>query len=159
MALGEARSKCQHLAGVPLTPESAQLLHQIFLARGALATTAIEGNTLSEKQALDIVQQKSDLPESQSYLRQEIQNIVAASNNILSAIESGTLAPLTVQDIKGYNKLILRGLTVGTHVIPGECVKTDVSVAGYHGAPWQECEELLQSLVSWLNSREFQEVY
>ena len=48
--LGEARSKCEHLAGVPLQPKTAQTLNQVFLAKGAHATTAIEGNTLSEDQ-------------------------------------------------------------------------------------------------------------
>src|SRR5690242_8729499 len=80
-ALGEAASKCQHLAGVPLKPEIARLLHQVYLAKGALATTAIEGNTLSEKEALDIVQNKSALPKSQEYLRTELLNIVEASND------------------------------------------------------------------------------
>lgn len=88
LALGEAQSKSQHLAGVPLRPEVAHLLHQIFMARGALATTAIEGNTLSEKEALDIVQNKSELPKSQAYLRTELKNIVDATNSILSEIEA-----------------------------------------------------------------------
>lgn len=157
LALGEARSKCQHLAGVPLKPEVADLLHQVFLAKGALATTAIEGNTLSEKEALDIVQKKSDLPHSQANLKKELQNIVDASNKILTEIERDGVVPITVEDIKAYNKAVLSGLIVSPHVVPGECVKTDVVVAGYHGAPWRECELLLQKLCDWLNSKEFVE--
>jgi len=146
------------LAGVPLKPDIAKLLHQIFLARGALATTAIEGNTLSEKQALDIVQmKKSDLPNSQRYLAQELQNILDASNGILKSIEEVGPVPISVADIKAYNKLVLRDLTVAEHVVPGECVKIDIAVAGYHGAPWNECERLLQRLVDWLNGPDFSE--
>src|SRR6266436_58210 len=48
LLLGEAASKCEHIAGVPLRPATAQSLHQLYLAKGALATTAIEGNTLTE---------------------------------------------------------------------------------------------------------------
>ena len=49
MMLGEAQSKCEHIARVPLRPQIAQELHQVYLVKGVLATTAIEGNTLSEE--------------------------------------------------------------------------------------------------------------
>ena len=52
VVLGECQSKCEEMAGVPLRPDTAEGLHQLFLARGALATTAIEGNTLSEEEVL-----------------------------------------------------------------------------------------------------------
>jgi len=155
IALGEARSKCQHLSGVPLKPLVAEKLHQVYLARGALATTAIEGNTLSEKEAIAIVQKKSNLPESQAYLEREITNILEASNTMLGKIEEHGTSPITPNDIKQYNKTVLNGLEVEPYVVPGECVKTDIKVAGYHGAPWQECEELLAKLCRWLNSDTF----
>ena len=47
MLMGEARSNCQHIAGVPLRPETAERLSQIYLAKGVHATTSIEGNTLT----------------------------------------------------------------------------------------------------------------
>ena len=42
MLLGEARSKCEHICCVPLLPETATKLNQLYLVRGAVATTAIE---------------------------------------------------------------------------------------------------------------------
>ena len=50
MLLGEAHSKCEHLAGAPLQPRIAAELSEVTLVKGALATTAIEGNTLTEEQ-------------------------------------------------------------------------------------------------------------
>ena len=50
--LGEAASKIEHISGVPLRPATALHLNQIFLARGVHATTAIEGNTLSEDEVM-----------------------------------------------------------------------------------------------------------
>lgn len=41
LQLGEIRSKCDHLSGVPLVPETAQRLHTVFLAKGVHATAAI----------------------------------------------------------------------------------------------------------------------
>lgn len=51
--LGESFSKCQHLAGTPLQPYVAMHMSEVFLRRGALASAAIEGNTLNEEQAED----------------------------------------------------------------------------------------------------------
>ncbi|MEZ0389969.1 MAG: Fic family protein, partial [Verrucomicrobium sp.] len=58
LALGEASSKCEHIAKVPLRPATAELLHRLFLAKGVAATTAIEGNTLSEEEVLKAVEGK-----------------------------------------------------------------------------------------------------
>lgn len=153
--LGEARSKCQHLAGVALKPSVAHSLHQIYLAKGALATAAIEGNTLTEKEALAIVQEKSQLPKSQAYLKRELENIVGATNLIMDQIEREGGTNISEADIKKYNKQILEGLKVESFVVPGEYVKMDVAVAGYHAAPWKEASVLIQKLCDWLNGPEF----
>jgi len=52
IVLGECHSKCEHLAGVALAPDVDKYLHRVYLAKGVAATTAIEGNTLSEQQVL-----------------------------------------------------------------------------------------------------------
>jgi len=78
--LGEAKAKCEQVAGVPLLPEIAERLHQLFLAKGALATTAIEGNTLSEEEALKLLKGELTLPPSKEYLGQEIENIIKTCN-------------------------------------------------------------------------------
>ena len=50
MNLGAAQSKCEHVANTMLPPEVAQELFVMYLAKGVRATTAIEGNTLTEEQ-------------------------------------------------------------------------------------------------------------
>ncbi|MCK6526325.1 hypothetical protein L6R50_01765 [Myxococcota bacterium] len=45
--LGEAAAICDGLGHLPLKPAVAREIHKIYLAKGVLATTAIEGNTLS----------------------------------------------------------------------------------------------------------------
>jgi hypothetical protein len=74
MLLGEARSKCEHIANVPLRPATAEQLHLLYLAKGALATTAIEGNTLSEDEVVRHLEGKLRLPPSKEYLTREIDN-------------------------------------------------------------------------------------
>src|ERR687883_1782465 len=48
--IGEARAKCRQLSTTPLPPPVAEETRRVYLAKGARATTAIEGNTLTEEQ-------------------------------------------------------------------------------------------------------------
>jgi Fic family protein len=151
MLLGEAQSKCHHLAGVPLLPSVAQELHKIYLARGVLATTAIEGNTLTEEEVLKRVEGALKLPPSKEYLGQEIDNIVEACNLISNQILSSNASNLSVDTLKKYNALVLRNLSLGDDVVPGEIREHSVGVGRYRGAPAEDCEYLLGKLCDWLN--------
>lgn len=68
MLLGEAQSRIDHLCGVPLRPMTAEMLHRVYLAKGAMATTAIEGNTLSEEDVLKHLDGRLEVPPSKEYL-------------------------------------------------------------------------------------------
>ena len=70
--LGEAKSKCQHISGVPLMPVVAKELYKVFLAKGALATVAIEGNTLTEEEVKKHIDGELKLPPSKEYLKNTI---------------------------------------------------------------------------------------
>ena len=153
--LGEVQAKCEQVAGVPLLPDVEEYLHQVFLAKGALATTAIEGNTLSEEDALGLVRGELELPPSKEYLGNEIRNIVRACNNIPEGILSGELAELTVDRIVELNALVLHDLPLREDVSPGIIREHDVGVGRYRGAPHQDCEHLLKKLCSWLNVESF----
>lgn len=153
IALGEAQSKCEHISGVPLRPETASKLHNVYLAKGVLATAAIEGNTLSEEEALGRIEGRLKLPPSQEYLGKEIDNIVASCNLIKNNILDGCSVHLTVDEIKNYNKLIFNDLPVGEDVVPGEIRRHSVGVGSYRAAPAEDCEYLLQMYVSWLNEK------
>jgi len=155
IALGEAYSKCQHLAGVPLKPEIASKLHQIYLAKGIHATTAIEGNTLNERQVLDRIQGKDVVPKSQQYLEKEVDNVLASANLVMDEVEDKGIVPITSDEIKKLNKSILTGLELEDRVIPGEYRKYQVGVLDYEGAPWEDCPYLIDQLSAWLNSDNF----
>ena len=86
---GEAVSKCEHLAGVALSPPVARELMKVYLAKGALATTAIKGNTLTEAEARKRVDGIKDLPPSKAYLGVEIDNIIKLTNTVLSECQAG----------------------------------------------------------------------
>lgn len=160
LLLGEAASKCEHVRWALLRPDAASELLRVYLVRGALATTAIEGNTLSEEQARKVADGELRLPPSQEYLGREIENILTAFNEIRDEVfehddERDTEVPLSVEKIKHYNRLILSDLTVEDGVEPGEIRSHSVVVGNYRGAPAAECEALLSQLCSWLNSDAF----
>lgn len=156
MLLGEAQSKCRHISGVPLRPGDAEMLHKMYLARGARATTAIEGNTLTEDDVSRILDDDLQLPPSRAYLKQEVENIISACNAIAQEISSplSREEELTVQDILAYNKTVLNRLPPKEGVVPGEIRTFPVVAGGYRGAPAQDCLYLLEKLCGWLNSSE-----
>jgi len=151
VALGEAQSKCEHISGVPLRPATARELHQIYLAKGVLATTAIEGNTLSEEEALKRVKGDLKLPPSKEYLGQELDNIIDACNEIADRLFNGCDVAITVDEIKEFNKAVLRKLPLGDDVTTGEVRAHSVGVGSYRAAPAQDCRYLMDRYVQWLN--------
>jgi Fic family protein len=155
MLLGEARSKIEHIAGSLLRPENAHELHQVFLAKGVLATTAIEGNTLSEEDARELIEGTLRLPPSQAYLAREMQNIIDAFNGIVGELVQGTAWPLSRGAIENYNGAILRELDLEEHVVAGEVRRGSVVVANYRGAPAEDCGYLLERLCEWLDGDAF----
>jgi Fic family protein len=157
LLLGEARSKCEHVAGVPLRPQTAKDFNQLYLAKGVAATTAIEGNTLSEAQVLQQIEGTLKLPPSKEYLAREIQNVVAECNRIWDDAFQNADGALTAVSIKSFNRSIQAGLPLGEGVVPGEFRHHSVGVEGarYRGAPHEECDLLIDRLCSWLNGENF----
>ncbi len=151
MLLGEAESKCNHIAGIPLEPETAKVLFNVYLAKGALATTAIEGNTLTETDAQKIVEGTLVVPPSKEYLKREIENIIDACNRIAADRDDAT-GDLGVSLICEFNANVLDGIPIEAHVVPGKIRTIDVGVSRYKAPAHGECAELLQGMCDWLNS-------
>jgi len=154
--LGECYSKCEHIAGVPLRPDVAEILHRVYLAKGIGGTTAIEGNTLSEAEVLKHVEGKLEVPPSKEYLKKEIDNILQEQNRMLDRVAHQKVLPITVDRLMELNKVVLRGLALDDDVVPGEIRTYSVGVMTYKGAPWNECQRLLDRLCDWLNGEDFE---
>ena len=161
--LGKAAEGIAYIGKVPLTPEAAGRLHRLYLAKGILATTAIEGNTLTEDEVLKYLNGELHLPPSREYLTQELDNIVDACNLIGDRIIETGVSPLTPEIIKEYNQLVLRDLPLEEGVIPGTVRDHSVIVGKYRGGPAEDCDYLLERFCDWLNSLEYpdgmEEVY
>lgn len=155
MMLGEAQSKCAHLAGVPLRPAVHQHLHRIYLAKGVRATTAIEGNTLSEEDVLRAVEGELEVPPSKEYLKREVENIIGACNRIGTELLADEAVPLTPERICALHAWVFEGLESEETGPAGLVRRHSVGVGRYRGAPAEDCGFLLEQLCAWLNSDQF----
>lgn len=150
--LGEAFSKCQHMAGTPLQPDAAKSLSRFYMIKGAVATTAIEGNTLSEEEAADLIDGRATLPPSQQYLEQEVRNVMDGLNRIMDQATAGEPFRLTTQWIKEQNEIVLYQLELDDHVVPGEYSKKQLIVGSvYRAAPPEDVDYLMDRLVQWID--------
>lgn len=156
MILGECQSKVQHLAKVPLRPSTQKELHALYLAKGVQATTAIEGNTLTEEQVREHLKGQLQLPPSQQYLKQEIENVRHACNKIVREVSTGNIPCISTNRITELNQMMLKSLDLNEDVQPGRLREHSVTVgAVYRGAPAEDLPFLMDELANWLESDNF----
>lgn len=153
MRLGEAFSKCQHLLGTPLMPKVAAELAAIYLAKGVAATTAIEGNSLTEDEVRDVLAGKKALPAALNYLAVEVKNVEKLLGDIHASARQGERFVLTPQWLMAANRQILADISVAEHVRPGVFTTDQLRVGGYKTAPPQDVPYLVDRLCEWINSR------
>ena len=150
--LGECASKCEQIADVPLKPDTKENLYLIYLSKGVQATTAIEGNTLTEEQIKDIIEKKSNIPESQKYQEYEVKNIIKVCNKIAVDVFSNVRSPITTERICEYNQIVLENTSYDDWIEPGVLRNRVVGVPGYKAPHHQYLSILMKKLCNWLNS-------
>lgn len=150
--LGQCSSIIYAIADIPLPPERyAELMH-ISLTKGAQATTAIEGNTLTEEEIAQIERGEADLPPSKAYQETEIRNILQAMNGVLGATtdNKGFEALLSPPQLRRFHQII--GQNLGDHfdAIPGEFRSDSRFVGTYRCPDFRDVPELVDRLCAWL---------
>ncbi len=131
-------------------------MERVYLAKGARASAAIEGNSLNEDQAVAAVEGKLEVPQSQEYLQQELENVIHALSDIEMEVHRDGTFEVTPERLRALNKQLLDGLEVEEHVVPGEFRTSGIVVGNvYRGAPAQNCDFLVETLCHWLNGDDF----
>jgi Fic family protein len=130
-------------------------LYKVTLIKGALATTAIEGNTLTEDQVRGILEGSWKAPPSRQYQEQEVRNILEALQDLHDRIVARENIDLTVDLICQFNNQVLKGTQLRPGVMPGKIRTDSVVVGNYRAAPSGDCAYLLDRLVDWLNGPTF----
>lgn len=154
--LGECLSKIEHIERVPLKPSVAAEMHLVYLVKGVQATTAIEGNTLTEEEVKLRIEKKLELPPSKEYLGTEIDNILKLCNEIKDfKIPTEKEHTIDCKEICRYNQIILEKVPLQEGVIPGEYRTYNVGVAKYRAPDSRKVPELMNKYCEWINSSYF----
>ena len=148
--LGECGAFVQALTDIPLQPEDRERLLGVSLRKGAQATTAIEGNTLSEED-IEKIQEGWSLPPSKEYLKTEVSNILDAFNTLLREIVTeDKIEIITSNLIKKFHYFIGKDLGEHFDAIPGQ-FRVDRRYVGSYLAPEHKyVEELVAKLCVWI---------
>ncbi len=148
LRIGKCVAWMETLAHTPLKPDAARELLKVYLAKGVHATTAIEGNTLSEEEVRQAVDGRLQVPESRAYLKREVENVIRVCNEIVE----NPPERLSVEIILDWNRRVLDGLELPEEVEPGVIRKHRVGVGRYQAPPPAVCGRMLARLVDWLNA-------
>lgn len=153
-SLGQCDAIVKAISYTPIMPEYNRRLLRVALIKGAQATAAIEGNTLTEEE-IEGIEEGQKLPPSKEYLSIEIKNILKALNSIRqNVIVRKQVLLITPDLIKRFHKMI--GKNLGNHfeAIPGEFRRRNVTVGPYRPPDFSDIERLVTSLCDWI-ARQF----
>ncbi|MCL2319833.1 MAG: Fic family protein [Treponema sp.] len=138
------------MINIPIRPDYRRELLSVSLNKGALATTAIEGNTLTEKD-LNQIQKGEDLEPSRKYQQQEVENILEAFNTILTElVREKNPAIITPELIRRFNEMVGRNIGDAFGGNPGQFRRRNVTVGAYRPPSFEKIEGLVQKFCTWL---------
>lgn len=152
--LGQCDAIIQGISNVPIKPEYKQELLNVSLRKGARATTAIEGNTLTEDEVARIDKGES-LPPSRRYLEREVKNILDAFNDILrDVVYNSTAALVTPELILNFHKAVGKELGEHFNAVPGRFrgLGEDVVVGRYRPPQGVFAKDLILEFCRWLQN-------
>ncbi|MFN2383030.1 MAG: Fic family protein [Gemmatimonadota bacterium] len=151
LILGEASSRIEHIIGTPLIKHVEEKLNRIYVARGLQGSAAIEGNTLTEEDVQRRLAGELELPPSQAYLGQEIDNLQRAYYLVAEGIQDADRRDLTEEQIKNFNRVILEGLALESDVTPGVYARRQHGVERYRAPSPEAIRQLMPRFVEWLH--------
>jgi len=148
--LGECYAYIDSMMNIPIRPDYYQKLLEVSLNKGALATTAIEGNTLTEEELVQILK-GIDLAPSKKYQQQEVKNIIDAFNTILNeVIRDKSQTVISPELIKRFNKMVGKDIGEAFGGNPGQFRRRNVTVGAYRPPSFEMVEGLVKKLCDWL---------
>jgi Fic family protein len=150
--LGKCESLVYILGGFPVPPAVQAKLREVAFSRGAQATTAIEGNTLTDDE-LQRMLEGSPLPKSREYQGKEVANAINAMNSIWEElVVKGGSALIQPDTICRWNKMIGKDLGPLYDGVPGRWRTDRRHVGKYLAPPAEHVKELVKKLCMWLKS-------
>lgn len=148
--LGECEAYIKSITDIPLIPEDRNKLLGVSLIKGAQATTAIEGNTLSQEE-IEKIKEGWRLPPSKEYLEIEVKNIIEAFNTLLNEIViENKISIICPNLIKKFHHMISKNLGENLDAIPGRFREDNRVVGNYLTPDYKYLPSLIEQLCDWL---------
>ena len=148
--LGQCNAIIRAIRETPLSPDRYKELGRVALIKGAQATTAIEGNTLTDSEVERVADGES-LPPSKQYQEREVRNVIGAMNGIVGEVAGrDETPPISAALMLQFHRQI--GADLGEHfdAVPGR-FRTDERVVGPYRCPRAEdVPTLVELLCEWL---------
>ncbi|HXI00685.1 MAG TPA: Fic family protein [Sphingobacteriaceae bacterium] len=150
--LGQSVAYIKAINNTPIIPQYYDELMILALRKGAQATTAIEGNTLSDEEIAKL-QQGEKLPPSKEYQEIEVKNILNAFNEILVETVYGNNEQLITSELLlRFHRLVGQNLGEHFNAIPGSFRNNDVVVGSYRCPDYRDVKPLIDKYCEWLRS-------
>lgn len=148
--LGECAGLVKAFERTPILPEKHRQLMLTSLSKGAQATTAIEGNTLTDDEVEAVAEGKA-LEPSKQYQEKEVKNIIEAMNTLLREVANdGVTRPITPELVLSFHEMVASGLGEHLNAVPGTFAQAARYVAGYKAPEHEEIQALIEQLCDWL---------
>lgn len=148
--LGQCNAIIAAIAEMPVRPSHYSRLRQVALVKGAQATTAIEGNTLSTEE-VERVAEGDRLPPSKEYQETEVRNILEAMNNILEEVVYEDQTQLIDEALLlRFHRMVGKDLGEHFDAIPGRLREDQRIVGSYRCPDYRDVPGLVGRLCAWL---------
>jgi cell filamentation protein, protein adenylyltransferase len=148
--VGQCVSLLKAINNTPIMPRYYTELMEVALKKGAQATTAIEGNTLTDED-ISKLRAGQKLPPSVEYQAKEVQNILEAFDSILLETIYEQKEQLITKDLLlRFHKMV--GKDLGEHfaATPGRFRENDVIVGTYRCPDFRDVPELVETYCKFL---------
>lgn len=150
--LGQCVAYIKAINNTPIMPHYYDELMLLALRKGAQATTAIEGNTLSDEEIARL-QEGEKLPPSKEYQEIEVKNILNAFNEILIETVYNNKEQLVSSELLlRFHKLVGQNLGEHFNAIPGQFRNNDVVVGTYRCPDYRDVIPLIDKYCNWLRT-------
>jgi Fic family protein len=148
--LGQCQAIVDALCELPMQPAYRKRRLSVSLNKGAQATTAIEGNTLTQDEVAKVAEGE-ELPKSKAYQAQEVANILEAMNHLLEHVAADKDVPIISPElIRQFHVMVGRDLGEHFDAIPGRFRQDERVVGPYKCPRHEDVPELVRLMCDWL---------
>lgn len=147
--LGQCEALIQSIKKTPIQPEYYQQLMGVEFIKGAKATTAIEGNTLTFEE-IERVNNGEKLPPSKEYQEREVNNILEAFYTLFTEVfVDGKSSLICPELLLKLHRMVGKDLGEYFDAIPGRFREREVVVGRYRCPDHRDVIPLIDKFCKW----------